>query len=1016
MASLLSRNNFVASFITGIVFCALFIQNGFSVIQVEEVADGQKIDFENDLLPIFKRNCLACHNTSKSKGDLNLETPQKIKSGGTEGVVIPGDPERSLLFISAAHQDEDLIMPPTGNKVKAKNFTPAELGILKRWIEDGAEGSVSQSNNIKFEEPVRGYFPVLSIGVSPNSQFVLCGRGNRLFAYDLLSGRLSQELLAENKTAGIMPAHKDLVHSIAIHPSGKYAISGDFKEINVWKRNPIMISKLSKNNLNGIITSLKKLTSLDSLWLGDVYGNIGEMPLEGVGSDSDPEIQYISSPHESKILGIYSSKHKSEPEEVITVSSDGVICGWDPIKKHLLWDHHADQKVESSDFTSSSKHGDLLLLGLNDGYLQVFNRIGNQIESNKIRVHSGSVNNLNITGPGGNFEKVSLISSEADSKIRFGLLDPVELKYELIWERDLPHNGMALSPVEGVLVVNAKSGEMQILNTKNGETTGIFSNSPDVDRRINDISKEITFLNTEKGYFDQQLTKKKKEMEGQSQRVEKAKKELSEKQSVFQKAKLDLRGKENEKKKLNSRLKVITSAIEKSEKSAEIAKSKLEKLENELIQSPEINEDLIKKLSARAFEAGQEDQKAHSISKQNTVAMEDLNKELNAIKKNLAESQKKFKESELQLDLVSEELKLAEQAVQRASMVVKTVEKKRDNTLLMLSHASKKHESLKQKKANFSKMVCSMSFSADDKALLTFDYNKTATLWDVNTFQLITKVVLPEIQTATIFETDGNYFLSGGGDGKLRLLDTNLKWRFERRIGSLDKDSPIAERVYSLDFSPDGNKIVVGSGISSRSGQILVFDFKTGKLDKSFDEVHSDVVYGVEFSKDGAYIASCSADKFVRVTDLKSGEIIRNLEGHSHYVMDLSWHRNGRTLVSASADNLVKVWDTSTGQKQKDIRVSNKAATSVDFIPYSNKFVTSGGDNSLSYFQTDGKKLRSYNKISDYMIRARTDNEGSIVVAGGQDGSLKIWNLINGKLEHEFNYSPVGDDPAKLKK
>jgi hypothetical protein len=35
----------------------------------------KKVDFETQILPIFKRNCLACHNATDAEGDLVLETP-----------------------------------------------------------------------------------------------------------------------------------------------------------------------------------------------------------------------------------------------------------------------------------------------------------------------------------------------------------------------------------------------------------------------------------------------------------------------------------------------------------------------------------------------------------------------------------------------------------------------------------------------------------------------------------------------------------------------------------------------------------------------------------------------------------------------------------------------------------------------------------------------------------------------------------------------------------------------------
>ena len=48
----------------------------------------KKVDFESHVLPIFKRNCLACHNATDAEGDLVLETPATIMKGGESGSVV----------------------------------------------------------------------------------------------------------------------------------------------------------------------------------------------------------------------------------------------------------------------------------------------------------------------------------------------------------------------------------------------------------------------------------------------------------------------------------------------------------------------------------------------------------------------------------------------------------------------------------------------------------------------------------------------------------------------------------------------------------------------------------------------------------------------------------------------------------------------------------------------------------------------------------------------------------------
>jgi hypothetical protein len=100
-------------------------------ISIAELKRATPVDFEKEILPVLKNNCLACHNKTKAKADLVLETPADILKGGESGrSVVPFRSQESLLLAAAAHLQEPA-MPPRDNKVNAVDLSPAELGLLK---------------------------------------------------------------------------------------------------------------------------------------------------------------------------------------------------------------------------------------------------------------------------------------------------------------------------------------------------------------------------------------------------------------------------------------------------------------------------------------------------------------------------------------------------------------------------------------------------------------------------------------------------------------------------------------------------------------------------------------------------------------------------------------------------------------------------------------------------------------------------------------------------------------------
>ena len=80
--------------------------------------DGEAL-FVSTIRPLFKAKCLACHgdDEKKIKGDLDMRTRAGLLQGGESEVtaLVPGDPEKSLLYVALTWEDEDLEMPPKEN-------------------------------------------------------------------------------------------------------------------------------------------------------------------------------------------------------------------------------------------------------------------------------------------------------------------------------------------------------------------------------------------------------------------------------------------------------------------------------------------------------------------------------------------------------------------------------------------------------------------------------------------------------------------------------------------------------------------------------------------------------------------------------------------------------------------------------------------------------------------------------------------------------------------------------------
>jgi len=95
-----------------------------------------EINFHEQVAPLLVKNCIECHNSSITKGNLNLETLSMALKGGDHGkAIVVGNPEQSLLYQKIIAKDASS-KPEMPKKKPA--LAKADVEKIKAWIADGA--------------------------------------------------------------------------------------------------------------------------------------------------------------------------------------------------------------------------------------------------------------------------------------------------------------------------------------------------------------------------------------------------------------------------------------------------------------------------------------------------------------------------------------------------------------------------------------------------------------------------------------------------------------------------------------------------------------------------------------------------------------------------------------------------------------------------------------------------------------------------------------------------------------
>ena len=201
--------------------------------------------------------------------------------------------------------------------------------------------------------------------------------------------------------------------------------------------------------------------------------------------------------------------------------------------------------------------------------------------------------------------------------------------------------------------------------------------------------------------------------------------------------------------------------------------------------------------------------------------------------------------------------------------------------------------------------------------------------------------------------------------------------------------------VYSIAYSTDGKHIAAGYNDSI----IRIWNIQTGEMEKEL-KGHNDVVWSVAYSPDGTMLVSGSADKTNICWNIESGKIIRTLTGHKSTVSFVTFDTLNSYIASGSTDGTIKFWEASTGELLQTLTAHTKTIASISYSN-SDKFVASASwDTTVKIFHTMGgreKNTLQGHEGAVYAVEFSPDE--NYLATGSADRTIKIWDSATGELQ-----------------
>lgn len=984
-----------------------------ATIAIAEVKHEGPVDFGREIQPLLKKHCVACHNTTTKEGGLILESPQSILKGGDSGPAAVANKSAESLLLKRATNAEEPLMPPPENKANAKPLSSEELGLIKLWIDQGATGAAI-AETIEWQPLPPGVNPIYAVAVTPDGQYAACGRANQVYIYHAPTGRLvcrltDPELVSQGiyKKPGV--ADLDLVQSLAFSPDGFTLASGGYKTIKLWGR-PRDVRVFS---LDGVAAeSVPAVTISPDGKLAATGGNDGAIKLWDAATGAP--VRTLAG-HTAAVTAL---RFSADGARLFSASADKTIRGWQTADGAATGGVNAPAPQNALTLVGD---GSQIAAGGADNIVRIWpiaavtsGAVADAAPARELPGHTQPITAL-ATLP---TTPTQILSGSADGSAR--LWNTADGQLVKQFDHGAAITAVAIRPDGTRIATGGANGMAKLWNVADGKALADLGGDYRTQLQVGAAERAITGRKNDVAHLDAAFKTAEKAVASEAEGVKKstegvaaADKALTEKAEATKKA--------VEEKTVAEKASTEAAAAAKTIEDSKAAVDKA-------IADADANAKSIAAMAAQAKAAAEAaagnkflaDAKAagEKATAEATAQVAAAKEARAAIDKTAAEAATKAKaaadalaakakaaddaeaarkQAEIAKTAAEQALTASNAAAKRAADAAPVAKAAHEAALAAQKESEAALEAAKQKATASVQPIRAIAFSPDNLQLATAGDDKLVHLWSAESGAPFDTYTGHEGAVQSIAFVGDGRLLSGAADKRAMLWELQPAWTWQRTIGG--PESPLlADRITALDFSPDGKLLASGGGEPSRSGELKVWNVADGTLAREIPEAHSDTIFCVDFSPNGQLLASCGADKFVKVFDLSTGKMAKAFEGHTHHVLSVAWQAQGRMLASGGADNVIKVWNFETGEQARTVSGFSKEVTSVAFVGASDEAVSCAGDK-LVYLHSlgSGKQVRNYPGASDYMYSAAITPDGKLVVAGGQDSTLRAWQGADAK-------------------
>ena len=282
--------------------------------------------------------------------------------------------------------------------------------------------------------------------------------------------------------------------------------------------------------------------------------------------------------------------------------------------------------------------------------------------------------------------------------------------------------------------------------------------------------------------------------------------------------------------------------------------------------------------------------------------------------------------------------------------------------------------------------VLSVAAVADGSWIASGSYDNTVKLWRKDDTDYEKVLAHNGRVNALAFTPDGRRLLTGSGAGNLRLWDT----RSGNLLSTLQGKSG---RITSVAIDDAGSQVATGSG----NGTLTIWQLSASNQltnPKVLTPVGPQINTLRFHPTDSNKVVAGDHDGIIQVWDIKQALAVQTLIDDADRIIGIDITADGKYVASGSYDRTIRIWNLETDERVQTLVGHDFVVADVAFSPDGELLASGSYDESIKVWNWSKAEMScTLTGHSGFVYSVDFTDAGTALLSGAYDGTVRAWNL-----------------------